>query len=159
MPTNAPDSSGPAAPRCPRCAQPMRLVRRTPRFGGLPDLYTFECRSCEISHTEEGGPARWRDTDLFRLFSKQARECRRLATLAQDSEDRSFWLRLSEHWLKLAQGTGQPTSYPLTQLTTGALQVGLKGTMNALDLTDRRQKMWRVERQSGHFHTLGVACI
>ena len=48
----------------------------------------------------------------------------------------------------------------LTQPTTGALQVGLKGTMNALDLTDRRQKMWRgLERQSGHFHTLGVACI
>jgi hypothetical protein len=110
MPTNAPDSSGPAAPRCPRCAQPMRLVRRTPRFGGLPDLYTFECQSCEISHTEEGGPARRRDTDLFGLFLKQARECRRLATLAQDSEDRSFWLRLSEHWSKLAQGAGQRTS-------------------------------------------------
>ena len=105
-------------------------------------------------------PARWRDTDLFRLFSKQARECRRLATLAQDSEDRSFWLRLSEHWLKLAQGLVSRQAEPLTQLTTGALQVGLKGTMNALDLTDRRQKMWRgLERQSGHFHTLGVACI
>jgi hypothetical protein len=85
-------------------------ARRTPRFGGLSDLHTFECRSCEISHTEEGGPARRRDTDLFGLFRKQARECRRLATLAQDSEDRSFWLRLSEHWLKLAQGAGQRTS-------------------------------------------------
>jgi hypothetical protein len=110
MPTNAPNSSGPAAPRCSRCAQPMCLTRRTPRFGGLSDLYTFECRSCEISHTEESGPARWRDTDLFRLFSKQARECRRLATLAQGSEDRTFWLRLSEHWLKLAQGAGQRPS-------------------------------------------------
>ena len=110
MPTNAPDSSGPAAPRCPRCSQPMHLVRRTPRFGGLPDLYTFECKSCEMSHTEEGGPARRRDTDLLGLFRKQARECRRLATLAQDSEDRSFWLRLSEHWLKLAQRAGQRTS-------------------------------------------------
>ena len=28
----------------------------------------------------------------------------------KNSEDRSFWLRLSEHWLKLAQGTGQRTS-------------------------------------------------
>jgi hypothetical protein len=110
MPTNGSDKAVPVAPRCPRCAQPMCLARKTPRFGGLPDLYAFECRSCEISHTEEAGPARWRDTDLFRLFSKQARECRRLATLAQDSEDRSFWLRLSEHWLKLAQGTGQRTS-------------------------------------------------
>jgi hypothetical protein len=34
----------------------------------------------------------------------------RLATLAQDSEDRSFWLRLSEHWRKPAQGTGHWTS-------------------------------------------------
>ena len=110
MPTNGSDKPVPAAPRCSRCAQPMHLVRRTPRFGGLPDLHTFECQRCEISHTEEGGPARWRDTDLFRLFRKQAQECRRLATLAQDSEDRSFWLRLSEHWLKLAQGVGQPTS-------------------------------------------------
>jgi hypothetical protein len=46
----------------------------------------------------------------FRLFRKQARECRRLATLAQDSEGRPFWLRLSEHWLKLAQWAGQRTS-------------------------------------------------
>ena len=84
MPTNGSDNAVPAAPRCPRCAQPMRIARRTPRFGGLPDLYTFECRSCEISHTEEGGPARRRDTDLFGLFRKQARECRRLATLAQE---------------------------------------------------------------------------
>jgi hypothetical protein len=110
MPTNGSDNAVPVAPRCSRCAQPMRIARRTPRFGGLPDLYTFECRNCEISHTEEGGPARRRDTDLFGLFRKQARECRRLATLAQDSEDRSFWLRLSEHWLKLAQGVGQRTS-------------------------------------------------
>ena len=31
----------------------------------------------------------------------------------------------------------------LTQPTMGALQVGLNGNMNALDLTDKRQKMWR----------------
>lgn len=103
MPTKSSENSGPAAPRCPCCAQAMHLARKTPRFGGLPDLYTFECLSCETSHIEEGGPARRRDTDLFHLFRKQARECRRLATLAQDSDDRSFWLRLSEHWSKLAQ--------------------------------------------------------
>ena len=34
----------------------MRLARRTRRFNGLPDLYVFECRTCEISHTEEGVP-------------------------------------------------------------------------------------------------------
>jgi hypothetical protein len=33
----------------------MRLARRTRRFNGLPDLYVFECRTCEMLHTEEGG--------------------------------------------------------------------------------------------------------
>jgi hypothetical protein len=28
----------------------MRLGRITPRFGDLPDLYTFECRACGVSH-------------------------------------------------------------------------------------------------------------
>ena len=82
-----------------------RCIWREKRPGSAdcPTCITFECRSCEISHIEEGGPARWRDTDLFRLFRKQARECRRLATLAQDSDDRSFWLRLADHWLRLSQ--------------------------------------------------------
>jgi len=35
------DKSAAKPPRCPKCAQPMRLVRRTPRFGGLPELFTF----------------------------------------------------------------------------------------------------------------------
>jgi C4-type Zn-finger protein len=39
-------------PLCPYCAQRMKLVRKTTRFGGLSDLYTFECRTCGISHTE-----------------------------------------------------------------------------------------------------------
>src|SRR5271163_4815996 len=43
-----------APPHCPSCAQPMRLARKTRRFNGLPDLYIFECRTCEMSHTEEG---------------------------------------------------------------------------------------------------------
>jgi hypothetical protein len=47
-----------APARCPRCAQPMRLVRRTLRFNGLPDLYAFECKKCGVSHIEEGGPPR-----------------------------------------------------------------------------------------------------
>jgi hypothetical protein len=41
-----------APPRCPSCAQPMRLARRTSRFDGLPELATFECRACGVSHTE-----------------------------------------------------------------------------------------------------------
>src|SRR5262249_1755996 len=43
----------PWAPRCPSCAQIMRLVRITSRFEDLPDLYTFECRACGVSHIEE----------------------------------------------------------------------------------------------------------
>jgi hypothetical protein len=44
----------PLPPRCFDCARPMRLVRRTPRFGGLPDLYSFYCLQCEEWHVEEG---------------------------------------------------------------------------------------------------------
>jgi hypothetical protein len=32
----------------------MRLARKTRRLNGLPDLYMFECRACQMSHTEEG---------------------------------------------------------------------------------------------------------
>jgi hypothetical protein len=39
-------------PRCPSCAQPMRLAKRVARFDGLPDLATFECRACGLSHIE-----------------------------------------------------------------------------------------------------------
>ena len=31
----------------------MRLVRKTLRFAGLPDLYTFECEACGETHIEE----------------------------------------------------------------------------------------------------------
>ena len=39
-------------PRCPNCRQPMTLARVTPRFGGLPELQTFECRPCGVTLTE-----------------------------------------------------------------------------------------------------------
>ncbi len=39
-------------PRCPCCAQFMRLAKRTARFDGLPDLATFHCRACGIWHIE-----------------------------------------------------------------------------------------------------------
>ena len=45
-------SSTLAPPRCPSCAQPMRLAKRVTRFDGLPDLATFECRACGVSHIE-----------------------------------------------------------------------------------------------------------
>jgi hypothetical protein len=48
--------SPPAPPHCSSCAQAMRFARKTRRFNGLPDLYVFECRTCEIFHTEEGSP-------------------------------------------------------------------------------------------------------
>jgi uncharacterized protein CbrC (UPF0167 family) len=31
----------------------MRLIRKTLRFGGLPDVYTFECEACGETHVEE----------------------------------------------------------------------------------------------------------
>jgi GcrA cell cycle regulator len=46
----------PKAPLCPSCAQIMQLARVTSRFGDLPDLYTFECRDCGVSHIEAGCP-------------------------------------------------------------------------------------------------------
>jgi len=42
----------PTSPHCPTCAQVMRLARITSRFSELPDLYTFECRACAVSHIE-----------------------------------------------------------------------------------------------------------
>ena len=47
----------PKPPHCPSCAQIMQLARVTSRFGNLPDLYTFECRDCGVSHIEAGRPA------------------------------------------------------------------------------------------------------
>jgi hypothetical protein len=64
--------SAPKPPRCLGCARPMHLLRRTSRFGGLPDLYSFYCLACDEWHVEEGGapigqlvdfgaaPAAWR---------------------------------------------------------------------------------------------------
>ena len=47
----------PRPPVCPSCAQIMRLARTTLRFGNLPDLYTFECRACGVSHIDEAHEA------------------------------------------------------------------------------------------------------
>ena len=40
--------------RCVKCARPMQLLRKTSRFGGLPDLYSFYCLACDEWHVEEG---------------------------------------------------------------------------------------------------------
>jgi hypothetical protein len=51
------------SPRCFGCARPMELVRRTPRFGELRDVYSFECRACGVWHIEEAGALEDRRTD------------------------------------------------------------------------------------------------
>ena len=52
MPYELSEKCAPTSPHCPACAQVMRLARITSRFGDLPDLYTFECRTCGVSHIE-----------------------------------------------------------------------------------------------------------
>jgi hypothetical protein len=50
------NKSAPKQPLCPSCAQIMRLARITSRFDDLPELYTFECRACGVSHIEAALP-------------------------------------------------------------------------------------------------------
>jgi hypothetical protein len=40
----------PNAPRCINCARPMQLLRKTSRFGGLADLFSFYCVTCDEWH-------------------------------------------------------------------------------------------------------------
>ena len=54
MPNEKTSRSKQPSPYCPSCAQAMRLARQTRRYKGLVDLYTFECRKCDMSHTAEG---------------------------------------------------------------------------------------------------------
>jgi hypothetical protein len=53
------DKSLPKAPRCHRRARPMQLLRRTSRFGGLPDLCSFYCCACDEWHVEEVSPIKF----------------------------------------------------------------------------------------------------
>ena len=48
------NKSAPKPPRCVYCARSMELLRRTSRFGRLPDLYPFYCVACDEWHVEEG---------------------------------------------------------------------------------------------------------
>ena len=54
MTDNYASKSAPKPHRCLSCARPMQLLRRTSRFGGLPDLYSFYCVTCDEWHVEEG---------------------------------------------------------------------------------------------------------
>ena len=51
------NQSAPKPPRCPSCGRPMQLLRRTSRYDGLPDLYSFYCSACDELHIEEGDAA------------------------------------------------------------------------------------------------------
>ena len=62
----------PRPPHCPSCAQIMRLARITSRFDDLPDLYTFECQACDVSHIEAEPSAFLRPT-TFSVSSKHDR--------------------------------------------------------------------------------------
>ena len=53
------NKSAPKPPPCHSCARPMQLLRRTSRFGGLPDLYSYYCLACDEWHVEEGGPIKF----------------------------------------------------------------------------------------------------
>ena len=60
------NKSAPQPPRCLSCARPMQLFSRTPRLGGLPDLYSFYCRTCDEWHVVKG------DAGIDRLTKHRA---------------------------------------------------------------------------------------
>jgi hypothetical protein len=66
------NEASPKAPRCPGCAQPMQLLRRTSRFGGLPDLYSFYCCTCDAWHVEEGDAVAGPPPDFSGLATSSA---------------------------------------------------------------------------------------
>jgi hypothetical protein len=48
---------------CPNCGKPMILVRSVPKIGALPELRTYNCRSCGETVTEGDKPVQMRDGD------------------------------------------------------------------------------------------------
>ena len=50
-------------PMCPNCGKPMILVRSVPKIGALPELRTYNCRSCGETVTEGDKPVQMRDGD------------------------------------------------------------------------------------------------
>ena len=43
----------PTATLCPRCREPMKVVRTIPKLGGLPALHVFLCERCRHVETIE----------------------------------------------------------------------------------------------------------
>jgi hypothetical protein len=54
MHSNYTNGSALKSARCTKCARPMQLLRKTERFNGLLDLYSFYCLDCDEWHVEEG---------------------------------------------------------------------------------------------------------
>jgi hypothetical protein len=54
------------------------------------------------------------DADEFR---KQAEDARQMAARSIKKEDKAFWLRLAEDWIKLAQSKSVDSSFLLSPLT------------------------------------------
>jgi hypothetical protein len=46
------------APICPHCGKPMRLARKIPDGGALPELHIYDCKECGVAVTEAGEPDR-----------------------------------------------------------------------------------------------------
>jgi hypothetical protein len=85
--------------QCRHCSQPMKLIRRTQRFGGLSDICIFECEACDVTLIEECKTTVRQAGEEYR---NQAKACCELATQSR-GDDRKFWLGLSDYWLKLAK--------------------------------------------------------
>jgi hypothetical protein len=85
--------------QCRHCSQLMKLIRRTQRFGGLPNICIFECAACDVTLIEECKPTVRHGGQEYR---NKAKACCELATQTR-RDDRKFWLGLSDYWLKLAQ--------------------------------------------------------
>lgn len=45
-------STTPQAATCPSCKTTMTLVRVMPRFAGMAELHTFECKECRTVTTQ-----------------------------------------------------------------------------------------------------------
>ena len=53
METSVPIGADAAAnPLCPSCGRQMPFVRSVPRFAGLPELRSYECRACGVTYTQ-----------------------------------------------------------------------------------------------------------
>ena len=95
------ERSEPKLPLCPSCARNMRLIRRTQRFGTLPDVCTFECRGCGVCHFEEHEPAK----PSGALISNDKENAAPNPSPANDAHQGGFDPKLDD-WERLFERTG-----------------------------------------------------